>query len=66
MNAIKRALPIVVFASAIFIVTGCASQEAEHKTYEVEGQTGSAVGSVLDAAGAVIMYPVHLVGDLFT
>ena len=62
MKLAKCLLP----ALALAMMLGCSSQQAEHKTNEVEGQTGSAVGSVLDAVGAVIMYPVHLVGDLFT
>jgi hypothetical protein len=66
MANIKRIFPILLVAGALFIVPGCASEQAEHTTTEVTNDTGSAVGSVLDATGHVIMYPFHLVGDLFS
>jgi hypothetical protein len=62
----NKILPLLLVAGALFLAPACSSQRAAHKTNEVEGQTGSAVDSVLDGIGAVIMYPVHLVGDLFT
>jgi hypothetical protein len=62
----NRILPIVFVAGALFVAPGCSSQQAAYKTNEVTNQTGSTVDSVLDAVGSVIMYPVHLVGDLFT
>ncbi len=64
MNKLKRALPIIILSSTIAI--GCASQQAARTTGEVTNDTGSAVGSVLGAVGAVIMWPFHVVGDLFS
>lgn len=66
MVKLKHVLPILVLASATLAIPACSSQQAEHKSNEVTNQTGSAVGSVLDAVGAVVMWPFHLVGDLFS
>ena len=62
----KRILPILLVAGALFAVSGCASQQAEYTTDRVTNTTSNTVGSVLDATGHVIMYPFHLVGDLFS
>ena len=62
MNKLKNALPIIVLASTLAM--GCA--EAAHTTGEVTDDTGSAVGSVLDGVGAVVMWPFHVIGDLFS
>ncbi len=48
------------------MLSGCASQQAEYTTDRVTNSTSNTVGSVLDATGHVIMYPFHLVGDLFS
>ena len=64
MNKLKRALPIIILSTTIII--GCASQQAAHTTGEVTEDTGNAVGSVLGAVGAVIMWPFHVIGDLFS
>ena len=66
MPKIKRILPVLLVAGSLFVVTGCALQQAEYTTDRVTDSTSSAVGSVLDATGHVIMYPFHLVGDLFS
>jgi len=66
MSNLKRISPILLVAGALFIVPGCASEQAENTTNRVTNDTGNAVGSVLDATGHVIMYPFHLVGDLFS
>lgn len=66
IDTIKRTLPILLLAGAITIVPGCASQQAAHTAGEVTADTGSAVGSVLDGVRAVIMWPFHVVGDLFS
>jgi hypothetical protein len=66
MLTIKRMLPIFVLVSAALIAPGCSTQEGAYKTNEVTNQTGTAVGSVLDSVGTVVMYPFHLVGDLFS
>jgi hypothetical protein len=66
MSKIKQVLPILLFAGALFAVSGCASQQAEYTTDRVTNSTSDTVGSVLDATGHVIMYPFHLVGDLFS
>lgn len=65
MSKIKRMIPIFVFASTL-AVFGCSSQQAAHTTGEVTNDTGSAVGSVLGAVGAVIMWPFHVIGDMFS
>jgi hypothetical protein len=66
MSKIKQALPVLFVAAALFVVPGCASQQAEHTTNEVTNSTSNTVGSVLDGVGSVVMYPFHLVGDLFS
>jgi hypothetical protein len=66
MSKKKQILPIILVAGALFLVSGCASQQAEYTTNRVTDTTSSTVGSVLDATGHVIMYPFHLVGDLFS
>ena len=66
MANLKRIFPALLVASALFIVPGCASEQAEYTTNRVTNDTGSTVGSVLDATGHVVMYPFHLVGDLFS
>ena len=66
MSKHKRIFPILLIAGTLFIFTGCASEQAEYTTDRVTNTTGSTVGSVLDATGHVIMYPFHLVGDLFS
>lgn len=66
MSKIKQALPILMVVAALFVVPGCASQQAEYTTDRVTNSTSDTVGSVLDATGHVIMYPFHLVGDLFS
>ncbi|HUY28065.1 MAG TPA: hypothetical protein VMV27_11650 [Candidatus Binataceae bacterium] len=66
MVKVKHILPILVLASVALAIPACSSQQAEQKTNEVTDQTGSAVGSVLDAVGSVVMWPFHLVGDLFS
>ena len=66
MANLKRILPALLVAGALFIVPGCASEQAEYTTNRVTNDTGSTVGSVLDATGHVVMYPFHLVGDLFS
>jgi hypothetical protein len=62
----NKVLPILLVAGALFVIPGCSAQQAQYKTNEVTAQTGSTVDSVLDGVGSVIMYPVHLVGDLFS
>ena len=62
MNNFKRTLPILLLTSTLAM--GCA--QAAHTTGEVTDDTGSAVGSVLSGVGAVIMWPFHVVGDLFS
>jgi hypothetical protein len=66
MSKSKRIFPILLVAGMLFIFTGCASEQAEYTTDRVTNTTGNTVGSVLDATGHVIMYPFHLVGDLFS
>jgi hypothetical protein len=66
MPNIKRIFPMLLVAGALFIFPGCASQQAEYTTDRVTDSTSNTVGSVLDATGHVIMYPFHLVGDLFS
>ena len=66
MSKIRRSVPILLIAGTLFIFTGCASEQAEYTTDRVTNTTGNTVGSVLDATGHVIMYPFHLVGDLFS
>ena len=62
MNKFKRALPILILTSTLAM--GCAT--AANKTGEVTNDTGSAVGSVLDGVGAVVMWPFHVIGDLLS
>lgn len=64
MSKLKRMLSILVFAA--LVTSACSSMQAEQKTNEVTAQTGSTVNSVLDGVGSVIMWPFHLVGDLFS
>ena len=66
MSKIKRILPVLLVAGTLFVISGCASQQAEYTTDRVTDSTSSTVGSVLDATGHVILYPFHLVGDLFS
>lgn len=66
MSKRKRILPLLLITGALFVFTGCASEQAEYTTNQVTDTTGSTVGSVLDATGSVIMYPFHLIGDLFS
>ncbi len=66
MSKIKQVLPILLVAGALFVVPGCASQQAENTTNRVTNSTSNTVGSVLDGVGSVVMYPFHLVGDLFS
>jgi hypothetical protein len=66
MSKIKRISPVLLTACALSLLVGCASQQAEYTTNRVTNSTSSTVGSVLDATGNVIMYPFHLVGDLFS
>ena len=66
MSKKKQILPVLVVAGALFMLSGCASQQAEYTTDRVTDSTSNTVGSVLDATGHVIMYPFHLVGDLFS
>jgi CHASE3 domain sensor protein len=66
MSKIKRILPILLTAGALFVLAGCASEQAEYTTNRVTNSTSNTVDSVLDATGHVIMYPFHLVGDLFS
>ena len=66
MSKMKRIFPILFVAGALFLVPGCASQQAEHTTNQVTNSTSDTVGSVLNGVGSVIMYPFHLVGDLFS
>ena len=66
MSKKKQILPVLVVAGTLFMLSGCASQQAEYTTDRVTNSTSNTVGSVLDATGLVIMYPFHLVGDLFS
>ena len=66
MSKIKRILPILLTAGALFILPGCASEQVEHTTNEVTNTTANTTNSVLNGVGSVIMYPFHLVGDLFS
>ncbi|MGC2755058.1 hypothetical protein, partial [Candidatus Binatus sp.] len=66
MSKKKQILPVLVVAGTLLMLSGCASQQAEYTTDRVTDSTSSTVGSVLDATGHVIMYPFHLVGDLFS
>jgi hypothetical protein len=66
MSKKKQILPVLVVAGTLFALSGCASQQAEYTTDRVTNSTSNTVGSVLDATGHVIMYPFHLVGDLFS
>jgi uncharacterized lipoprotein YajG len=66
MSKKKQILPVLVIAGTLLVLSGCASQQAEYTTDRVTNSTSNTVGSVLDATGHVIMYPFHLVGDLFS
>ena len=66
MSKKKQILPVLVVAGMLLVLSGCASQQAEYTTDRVTNSTSNTVGSVLDATGHVIMYPFHLVGDLFS
>jgi hypothetical protein len=66
MSKIKRIMPILLTAGALFVLPGCASQQAEYTTNQVTNSTSDTVGSVLDGVGSVVMYPFHLIGDLFS
>ena len=66
MSKKKQILPVLAVAGTLFMLSGCASQQAEYTTDRVTNSTSNTVGSVLDATGHVIMYPFHLVGDLFS
>ena len=66
MSKKKQILPVLVVAGTLLALSGCASQQAEYTTDRVTNSTSNTVGSVLDATGSVIMYPFHLVGDLFS
>jgi hypothetical protein len=66
MSKKKQILPVLVVAGTLLVLSGCASQQAEYTTDRVTNSTSNTVGSVLDATGHVIMYPFHLVGDLFS
>ena len=66
MSKKKQILPILLVAGALFATSGCASQQAEQTSNAVTNSTSNTVGSVLDGVGSVIMYPFHLVGDLFS
>ncbi len=65
MRRVTGAIAAVMLTAAIAAAPGCASQQAAHTTGEVTADTGSAVGSVLHAVGAVIMWPFHVIEDLF-
>ena len=66
MSKIKRIVPMLLVAGALFVVPGCSTYQAENTTNSVTNDTGNTVGSVLDGVGSVIMYPFHLIGDLFS
>ena len=66
MSKKKQILPVLLVAGTLLVLSGCASQQAEYTTDRVTNSTSNTVGSVLDATGHVIMYPFHLVGDLFS
>ena len=66
MSKMRRILPVLLVAGAVLIAPGCASEQAEHTTNRVTNSTSNTVGSVLDGVGSVIMYPFHVVGDLFS
>jgi hypothetical protein len=66
MLKIKQMVPSLLVVGALFIAPGCASQQAENTTSAVTDSTSNTVGSVLGGVGSVIMYPFHLVGDLFS
>jgi hypothetical protein len=63
MSKIKRIVPIVLFAGALFVIPGCA-EHVDESAHEVTNDTGSTVGSVLDGVGSVVMYPFHVVSDI--
>ncbi len=63
-RTVRGALAAAILAIAI-AAPGCSSQQAAHTTGEGTADTGSAVGSVLHAVGAVIMWPFHVIEDLF-
>jgi hypothetical protein len=65
MKNAKKILPLIVL-SAMLTLPACSSYQAEATTNDVTADTGSTVGSVLGAVGSVVMYPFHLVGDLFS
>jgi hypothetical protein len=64
MSKIKRIAPMLLVVGALFVVPGCA-EHAEQTTHEVTNDTSNTVGSVLGGVGSVVMYPFHVVGDLF-
>jgi len=66
MSKFKRIAPILLVAATLCALSGCASEQAEYTTNRVTNTTGNTVDSVLDATGHVIMYPFHLLGDLFS
>jgi CHASE3 domain sensor protein len=66
MSKMRRILRVFLVAGAVLIALGCASEQAEHTTNRVTNSTSNTVGSVLDGVGSVIMYPFHVVGDLFS
>ena len=63
MKVRRRMIPVLFAAWATAFAYGCAT--AAHKTNEVTEQTAETTGSVFSGLESVILYPFHLIGDLF-
>lgn len=66
MRKISTALPILLILGAITLVPACASQQAENTTNAITNSTANATSSLFDGIEAVILWPFHIIGDLFS
>jgi hypothetical protein len=65
MRTAPRLIPVLILAALLF-GAGCSAQQASHKTAEASNETGSMLGSVMSGVESVVLYPFHLISDIFS
>ena len=66
MKRLSRILAVSILCATLLTLPACSTQQASHSTHEVANDTGGALGSVVDGVKAIVVWPFHVIGDLFS
>ena len=66
VKKLSRILAASILCGLILTLPACSTQQASRSGHEVANDTGSALGSLVDGVKAVVVWPFHVIGDLFS